>query len=75
MTHLPGLASSDAGQYLTEARHLLDDAAATADLASALAWESPAADAYRDELARCRARMAADADVLAEVRSVVARAS
>lgn len=71
----PSLGFPDADQHVTEALHLLDDAAAAARLASALGWESPAADAYRGELTEFRARIAADADALHELRLVVAVAS
>ena len=72
MNHTPNLGVPDAGLHVTEACRLLDAVGAAVRLAGAPDWESPAADAYREELEETRRRMAADADALETLRSVAA---
>jgi len=60
MSFSPPFGPPDVPGRLTDASRLLDDADASARLAAAVPWASPAADEFRVALARWRALLDGD---------------
>jgi hypothetical protein len=72
MSPTPPFGPPDATAHLAEAGRLADDADDAARLASAVPWDSPAADELRMALARWRALLDGDRAAIASTRRLVA---
>jgi hypothetical protein len=64
---------SGARDLALAARRDVDDAAASARRSLAVAWESPAADRFRDDVAALLADLDADLGLLDDAAAVLAR--